>query len=235
MSLAKRWRRWGRKVDLLHLDMQESSPWDPRSGRGGRATLGEALPVRNLRQGSQCPLQAHPSTHAHTGDTLTTLSTPQRGSHSRPSGAPRELGRRLSPQARQPEIGPPFWRPGHPSPGWGKRQPKATGPGGLSHGPAGLPKLAELVTDECRRAGAERLLYPHGGPRAGRQRSPGPVLIVRICGRGHEGAQRAPCLPVPEALDVALWESKHRCESAAADPCPESHPGRHAQPALSRA
>lgn len=105
----------------------------------------------------------------------------------------------------------------------------------LSLGPAGLPEPAELVTDECRRAGAAGLLYPHGRPRAGRQRAPGPVLIVRICGRGHEGAQRAAGLPIPEALDVTLWERRNRCESATADPCPESYPGRRPQPAPSQA
>lgn len=106
----------------------------------------------------------------------------------------------------KPEPGRSIWWPSHPSPGWGKEQPKGTRPGGLSLGPAGLPKLAELVTNKCRRAGAAGLLYPHWRPRAGRQWAPGPVLIVRICGRGHEGAQRAPGLPIPETLDVTRGE-----------------------------
>lgn len=236
MSLAERWRRWGRKADLLHLDMQESGPWDPqqwarRWGHPWRSPTNQKSKARVPRSPPSPPLHTHTHRqhthnpeHSPVGLTLASL----RNSWGAWEGA-------LPSGQAKPEPGRSIWWPSHPSPGWGKEQPKGTRPGGLSLGPAGLPKLAELVTNECRRAGAAGLLYPHWRPRAGRQWAPGPVLIVRICGRGHEGAQRAPGLPIPETLDVTLWERKHRCKSATAEPCPESHPGRWPRPAPSQA
>lgn len=90
----------------------------PAVGEEVGATLGEVYQSEILRHGSQGPLQAHLHTHTHTGNTLTTLSTAQWGSHSRPSGTPGELGRGSPSGQAKPEPGRSIWWPSHPSPGW---------------------------------------------------------------------------------------------------------------------
>lgn len=67
--------------------------WEKRWGHPRRSPTNQKSKARVPVSPPRPSLQ----THAHTSDTLTTLSTPQWGSHSRPSGAPRELGRGLSP------------------------------------------------------------------------------------------------------------------------------------------
>lgn len=72
----------------------------PRSGEeAGQPWDGQ--PVKNLRQGAQCPLQAYSLAHMrHTGDTLITLSTPQWVHTPSSLGDPREHGRGFSTQAK---------------------------------------------------------------------------------------------------------------------------------------
>ena len=70
----------GRQAGLFLTDMQESGPWDPSSGTGGGAGPEEALPIRNLRQGSQCPLKAYPL-HTRIYGQHRTLSMSQWGSN----------------------------------------------------------------------------------------------------------------------------------------------------------
>lgn len=131
----------GRQAGFLHTDMQESGPWDPSSETGPE----EALPIRNLRQGSPCTLQAYPFTLMY--GQHTTLSTSQWGSH------PESLGSLDGSFSLRPGL--PSLRHSLPSGGWPTlfkegRQPKALGPWILSSGLAGLSKLAELVTAESR-------------------------------------------------------------------------------------
>lgn len=58
---------------------QATSTWTCRRV-ACRAGPEEALPIQNLWQGSQQPLQAHPlHPHTHTQATHTTLSTPPAG------------------------------------------------------------------------------------------------------------------------------------------------------------
>lgn len=53
----------GRPPPLRHAG---EWPMGPRQWERRWANLAEALPIRNLRQGSQCSLQSQPFMHTHT-------------------------------------------------------------------------------------------------------------------------------------------------------------------------
>lgn len=102
----------------------------------------------------------HARTHTHTGDTLTTLSTPQWGSHPTFLRSPLGAGEGAFSQARLSlrQVLPSSSQDSLLQGGGG------TPTGRLGGGPEGFPKLTELLTAESRQAGAAILLYPHRGP-----------------------------------------------------------------------
>lgn len=123
---------------------RRAAPGTPAAGQ--EAGLALKKPCQsNLRQGSQCPLQAYP--FAHTYGRHTTLSTSQWGSH------PESLGSLDGNFSLRPGL--PSLRRSLPCGGWPTlsketRRPKATGPCSLRSGLAEVSKLAELVTAESR-------------------------------------------------------------------------------------
>lgn len=178
----------GRPPPLRHAGGWLVGPqqWERRRGQPCRSPTSQKSKASVPVSPPSPPFHAH----AHTGDTLTTLSTPQRGSHLESLRSPLGAREGPSPQAR------PGLRQVLPSSsqasllqGGERDSHRPRGQEGRAVDQQAAPELTELVSTGSRRAGAAVLLYPHGGPYTGCQWSPGPVFTVRVCGRGHEGAQ----------------------------------------------